>query len=622
MRLKKLLAIPALLLLLGSSQALAQPVYIPANNLLGWWPFNNNAIDESPNTFDGVNTGATSVNDRNGVANSAYQFNNSNIRMNAITPFNSAGTWSLSFWMRLDAYQNGRVIIDINQGAVCNNSPQIYQFSNHVWLSNCGNGTAGPTDLGTNTDLVGNWWHFVIVAVNGNVRIYRNAALFSTGVHPWPTTSNNNMTLGNHNNGSSANVSSQVTLDDIGLWDRALTECEISDIFTADSGANVACNWKVTGNAIDPFTGNNIFGTTTDHDIRVISNSTDRGIVTKTGLLGWHTSTPTAYLHVDCINGNAPQSGLSDIRFENLETTKDGTYLIINDEGYVYDSKIPIGGGTGIQNACGTVNMLPRVANASGDLNCSQIYDNGASVGISTTGGFGYTAGTGVFTAGSPGSQTVRLDVNGLTRSTTFAATSDATFKTNIATLTSSLEKVNKLRSVSYNWNSTKYPEKGFDNNRHIGFLAQELLDVIPEVVIKDENNHYAVEYNAIIPVLTQAIQEQQKQIEELKAQVQKQGQAAGVADKAATSGYLAQNVPNPFSVATLIRYELPKGTQKAAIGIYDMNGKELRLFQLSAETTGSITIQGNDLKPGMYLYSLIVDGKYFDSKKMVLTSQ
>lgn len=624
MCLKKLFAIPALvLMLMGGSEVIAQPSYIPANNLLGWWPFNGNANDESPNSYNGVvDAGTVLTADRYGVANKAYRFNvNTGRIVMSNIPVNLTASWSVSFWMRLDSPMNGRVVMDINQSYVCNNTPQFWQYNDHLYLARCANGTVSPINMGTFNELRNVWRHFTVVSVNSNVRIYRDGTLFSSGSHPWPSTSTINMTLGNHNNGSSTNARAGVTVDDIGLWDRALTECEISEIYAADTGL-YACNWKVTGNAIDPLTGNNIFGTTTDHDIRVISNNADRGIITKTGSLGWHTSIPTAHLHVNCIDGNDPKSGLSDIRFENLETTKDGTYLIINEEGYVYDSKVPIGGGTGIQNACGTVNMMPRVTNSNGDLDCSQIYDDGASVGISTTGGFGYTSGTGVFTAGSPGSQTVRLDVNGLTRSTTFAATSDATFKTSITTLSNSLEKVNKLRSVSYNWNSTKYPEKGFDNNRHIGFLAQELLEVIPDVVIKDENNHYAVEYNAIIPVLTQAIQEQQKQIEELKAQVQKQGQAAGVADKAENSGYLAQNVPNPFSVATLIRYELPKDAQKAAIGIYDMNGKELRLFQLSAETNGSITIQGNDLKPGMYLYSLIVDGKYFDSKKMVLTSQ
>ena len=89
-----------------------------------------------------------------------------------------------------------------------------------------------------------------------------------------------------------------------------------------------------------------------------------------------------------------------------------------------------------------------------------------------------------------------------------------------------------------------------------------------------------------------------------------------------ASDGHLDQNAPNPFSVSTIIGYELPKGTQKAAIGIYDMNGKEVKLVQLSSDKKGSISIQGGDLLSGMYIYTLIVDGKYFDSKKMILTSQ
>ncbi len=98
------------------------------------------------------------------------------------------------------------------------------------------------------------------------------------------------------------------------------------------------CYWKVTGNNI--INGNNIFGTLTDHDIRIQTASKDRGIITKDGLLGWNTTSPTAYLHIDCI-GHNEWNGLSDVRFENLETGM-GNVLVIDEPGNVWDSKIPL----------------------------------------------------------------------------------------------------------------------------------------------------------------------------------------------------------------------------------------------------------------------------------------
>lgn len=124
-----------------------------------------------------------------------------------------------------------------------------------------------------------------------------------------------------------------------------------------------------------------------------------------------------------------------------------------------------------------------------------------------------------------------------------------------------------------------------------------------------------------IVSLQQAQIIELQKQIDELKSALKASSSLSSDFEATAKDGYLAQNVPNPFSISTNIQYELPKGTEKATIGVYDMNGKEIKLFQLSLDKTGNVTIKGGDLMPGMYLYTLIINGKYFDSKKMILTS-
>lgn len=104
---------------------------------------------------------------------------------------------------------------------------------------------------------------------------------------------------------------------------------------------NDTCYWKVDGNNI--MGGRNEFGTITDDDVDIITSNTDRGIFTRKGLLGWNTMNPTAYLHVDCIGNNDEGSGMSDIRFENLEHGR-GNILVIDEKGYVFDSKIKLEG--------------------------------------------------------------------------------------------------------------------------------------------------------------------------------------------------------------------------------------------------------------------------------------
>lgn len=93
--------------------------------------------------------------------------------------------------------------------------------------------------------------------------------------------------------------------------------------------------------------------------------------------------------------------------------------------------------------------------------------------------------------------------------------TSDARLKTNITNLNYGLSAIMKMRSVQYNW------KEGADQDTKIGFLAQDLRKIIPEVVVGNEaKENLAVNYIELIPVLVNAIKEQQQQIEELKKKV------------------------------------------------------------------------------------------------------
>jgi len=59
------------------------------------------------------------------------------------------------------------------------------------------------------------------------------------------------------------------------------------------------------------------------------------------------------------------------------------------------------------------------------------------------------------------------------------------------------------------------------DKEKHFGFIAQEVEEVLPELVRKDSQGKKTLSYNKLIPYLVRAIQEQQKEIEELKVQIQ-----------------------------------------------------------------------------------------------------
>ena len=91
-------------------------------------------------------------------------------------------------------------------------------------------------------------------------------------------------------------------------------------------------------------------------------------------------------------------------------------------------------------------------------------------------------------------------------------AFSDARVKENIKTIDNALDKVTQLRGVEYN--------KIGSEEKSIGVVAQEIREVLPEVVKENEDEMLSVAYGNITGVLIEAIKEQQKQIEELKAQL------------------------------------------------------------------------------------------------------
>lgn len=116
--------------------------------------------------------------------------------------------------------------------------------------------------------------------------------------------------------------------------------------------------------------------------------------------------------------------------------------------------------------------------------------------------------------------------------------TSDMNLKTNVQPLNYGLNEILKLKTITYNWKNYKLGKTNIPldkQEKKIGFSAQQLLEILPEVVqthswvpanengdFKEvKNEHLGVNYSDIIPVTVKAIQEQQTQIEELKKEIE-----------------------------------------------------------------------------------------------------
>jgi hypothetical protein len=232
------------------------------------------------------------------------------------------------------------------------------------------------------------------------------------------------------------------------------------------------------------------------------------------------------------------------------------------------------------------------------------------------------------------------LDVQGGVRAEGYFAFSDQRYKSSIQTIENPMERIMKMRGTSYVFNSPGNQE-GTPGVAQIGFIAQELAQVVPEVVAVGDDGIYSVNYGAITPLLVEGMKVQQQQIvtqEDKISQQQAQidalkAEIAAMKGNTVTNdgvqaplevnpslGSLQQNVPNPFSQQTVINFNVAQNAGVASLIIYDLNGRQIRSEQLNQRGAGQFVINANELAPGMYIYTLIVDGKAADSKRMIVT--
>jgi hypothetical protein len=95
---------------------------------------------------------------------------------------------------------------------------------------------------------------------------------------------------------------------------------------------------------------------------------------------------------------------------------------------------------------------------------------------------------------------------------------SDARYKKDINTLSGALEKVSRLRGVSFNWRRDEFPENDFSIREQVGLIAQEVEEVFPQSVSQTNDGYYNIDYTKLTPLLVEAIKELKTQNEKLKS--------------------------------------------------------------------------------------------------------
>ena len=185
------------------------------------------------------------------------------------------------------------------------------------------------------------------------------------------------------------------------------------------------------------------------------------------GLVGIGTSLPTSLLTV----GRADGSIAAELLLNPSATSNEGGQLTFKKSlsGSTVDWTIDQYGTT-----AATARL--RIFSGTTETNGINILENG-NVGVGTN------------------NPTTKLYVNGDITANSVAGTSGIRFKTNIRTVENALDKIKSLRGVYFNWNQKAFPEKDFGAQDELGFIAQEVEKIVPEIVSKDKSKE---EYRSV----------------------------------------------------------------------------------------------------------------------------
>jgi hypothetical protein len=215
-------------------------------------------------------------------------------------------------------------------------------------------------------------------------------------------------------------------------------------------------------------------------DVTAGSTFYDLMTITNSGLVGFGTSVPFARLHVETKGASAIE-------------------------------------GVGINNSSTGGKMLTMNQGTPGKLNFSNL----SGVDLMTLDFT--TTRVGIYKTDPAWPLHVWGDIGaeGLMYSYGVPLISDVRYKKDITPIAGALDRVKTMRGVFFNWRTDEYPDRKLSADHQVGFIAQEVEEVFPELVSTMPDGFKSVDYSKVTPLLVEALKEQQKEIDELRTLVQ-----------------------------------------------------------------------------------------------------
>jgi trimeric autotransporter adhesin len=220
---------------------------------------------------------------------------------------------------------------------------------------------------------------------------------------------------------------------------------------------------------------------------------------------------------------------------------------------------------------------------------------------------------------------------------------SDGRFKKNIQEDVPGLAFITKLRPVTYTLDIAAL-DKASGNadqgsleegsakaaaakEKHTGFVAQEVEKAATDIKYdfngvdkpKNDKDLYGLRYAEFVVPLVKAVQELDAENKDLKARIERLEQLIRRNTNPLTSASLEQNNPNPISGTTTIRYSVPQTATSARLILTNAKGQLIKTVTISNRGSGQLSLNTAALAAGTYNYTLHVDGKQADSKRLII---
>jgi hypothetical protein len=222
---------------------------LPTDGLIGYWPFNGNAQDQSAFANHGKVNGATLTTDRCEKRNSAYEFNGIDnlIEVANSQSLSNAESITMSAWILLDSmrYQHQGICTKWWQGVNCTKNSDTYcmAVNNHPETNNqtklvCGTNNYSNYQLQTSNPIPENKWVHLLFVHNNKTggKLYLNSELAGvTGISGSICQSTNPLLIGADNNQGSYWRFFDGKIDDIAIWNRPLSDSEVVQVYNVGS---------------------------------------------------------------------------------------------------------------------------------------------------------------------------------------------------------------------------------------------------------------------------------------------------------------------------------------------------------------------------------------------------